>query len=173
MVQSSRGAEQLDSSSLLPDLTKSSQVKSKVKSDQAFSRIHVTQNAFYSTFITASASWAFVASAVPAPTSPTATDDANVKAAQATALASIPTSKIKGTPFDRRVSIWIENTGHDIPAEDCKSHYQTTSIWKYMPPPNNKVAANFQLFAKEGITLSQKYAVTHPSEPSYMTAAGG
>ena len=35
------------------------------------------------------------------------------------------------------------------------------------------MTANFQFFAKKGITLSQNYAVTHPSEPNYMAAVGG
>ena len=33
--------------------------------------------------------------------------------------------------------------------------------------------ANFQYFAKKGITLSNNLAVTHPSEPNYMAAVGG
>jgi hypothetical protein len=33
--------------------------------------------------------------------------------------------------------------------------------------------ANFQFFAKKGITLENFFAVTHPSEPNYMAAVGG
>ena len=33
--------------------------------------------------------------------------------------------------------------------------------------------ANFQFFAKKGITLTQNYAVSHPSEPNYMSVVGG
>jgi len=33
--------------------------------------------------------------------------------------------------------------------------------------------ANFQFFAKKGITLENLFAVTHPSEPNYMAAVGG
>lgn len=33
--------------------------------------------------------------------------------------------------------------------------------------------ANFQWFAKQGITLTNNFAVTHPSEPNYMAAVGG
>jgi hypothetical protein len=32
---------------------------------------------------------------------------------------------------------------------------------------------NFAFFAKKGITLSNLFAVTHPSEPNYMAAVGG
>ncbi|KAG4442227.1 hypothetical protein IFR05_002276 [Cadophora sp. M221] len=97
------------------------------------------------------ASLASVALAAPAPASPTATDPADVYAAQATALTLSPTSKVKGKSFDRYVSIWFENTDYDMAAGD----------------------PNFQFFAKKGITLSQNYAVTHPSEPNYMAAVGG
>ncbi|CZR53774.1 related to acid phosphatase Pho610 [Phialocephala subalpina] len=86
-----------------------------------------------------------------APASPTATDVTDVYAAQATALTESPTSNVKGKAFDRYVSIWFENTDYDLAAAD----------------------PNFQFFAKKGITLSQNYAVTHPSEPNYMAAIGG
>ena len=33
--------------------------------------------------------------------------------------------------------------------------------------------ANLQKFQKQGITLSNYFAVTHPSEPNYITAVGG
>ncbi|KAH6670024.1 acid phosphatase [Halenospora varia] len=86
-----------------------------------------------------------------APASPTATDVADVYAAQATALTESPTSCVKGKSFDRYVSIWFENTDYDMAAAD----------------------PNFQFFAKKGITLSNILAVTHPSEPNYMAAVGG
>jgi acid phosphatase len=53
--------------------------------------------------------------------SPTATDAANVYAAQATALSRSPTSNVKGKVFDRYVSIWFENTDYDMAAADRKS----------------------------------------------------
>jgi hypothetical protein len=34
-------------------------------------------------------------------------------------------------------------------------------------------AANFQFFAKKGITLTNLVALTHTSEPNYMAVAGG
>lgn len=53
-----------------------------------------------------------------APASPTATDVADVYAAQATALTESPTSNVKGKAFDRYVSIWFENTDYDMAAAD-------------------------------------------------------
>jgi hypothetical protein len=35
------------------------------------------------------------------------------------------------------------------------------------------ITANFQFFAKKGITLTNYFAVTHPSEPNYMAAIAG
>lgn len=55
-----------------------------------------------------------------APASPTATDVADVYAAQATALTESPTSCVKGKSFDRYVSIWFENTDYDMAAADRK-----------------------------------------------------
>ncbi|TVY22668.1 putative acid phosphatase [Lachnellula hyalina] len=89
--------------------------------------------------------------AIAAPASPTATDTADVYAAQATARTSSPTSHVKGKAFDRYVSIWFENTDFDMAAAD----------------------PNFQFFAEKGITLTNNLALTHPSEPNYMAAVGG
>ncbi|KAL3421338.1 phosphoesterase [Phlyctema vagabunda] len=94
---------------------------------------------------------ASVVIAAPATTNPTATSPADVYAAQATAKTNSPTSNVKGKVFDRYVSIWFENTDYDMAAAD----------------------PNFQFFAKKGITLSNNFAVTHPSEPNYMAAVGG
>jgi acid phosphatase len=58
--------------------------------------------------------------AIASPASPTATDTADVYAAQATALTESPTSKVKGKAFDRYVSIWFENTDYDKAAADRK-----------------------------------------------------
>ncbi|TAQ85035.1 hypothetical protein B7494_g6640 [Chlorociboria aeruginascens] len=95
---------------------------------------------------------AVLASAVTAaPASPTASDPADVYAAQATAVTKSPTSHVRGKVFDRYVSIWFENTDYDMAAGD----------------------PNFAFFATKGITLSNLVAVTHPSEPNYMAAVGG
>lgn len=50
--------------------------------------------------------------------SPTATDRADVLAAQATAKSESPVSHVKGKAFDRYVSIWFENTDYDMAAAD-------------------------------------------------------
>lgn len=59
---------------------------------------------------------------------PTATDPANVYAAQATALTRSPTSDVKGKVFDRYVSIWFENTDYDMAAADRMSPWLRTSL---------------------------------------------
>jgi len=56
--------------------------------------------------------------AVAAPASPTATDPADVYAAQATALTQSPTSKVKGRAFDRYVSI-VWNLFFVCPTGSC------------------------------------------------------
>ena len=105
--------------------------------------------------------------AVGAPASPTANDAADVHAAQATTLSKSPTSHIKGKAFDRYVSIWFENTDYDMAAGDRRLIISSVSHMLICE------LANFQYFAKKGITLSNKLAVTHPSEPNYMAAVGG
>jgi acid phosphatase len=62
-----------------------------------------------------------VSAVIAAPASPTATDTADVYAAQATARTDSPTSHVKGKAFDRYVSIWFENTDFDMAAADRKS----------------------------------------------------
>jgi acid phosphatase len=69
-------------------------------------------------FSTAALSAALASIAVAAPASPTATDPADVHAAQATAKTDSPTSKVKGKAFDRFVSIWFENTDYDMAKAD-------------------------------------------------------
>ena len=75
----------------------------------------------FSIGISAAALVAVAAAApAPAPASPTATDPADVYAAQATAKTESPTSHVKGRAFDRYVSIWFENTDYDMAASDRK-----------------------------------------------------
>ena len=106
--------------------------------------------------------------AIAAPASPTATDAADVHAAQSTAVSTSPTSNVKGKAFDRYVSIWFENTDYDMAAGDRKYHLSRV-VWQDLTCE----LANFQYFAKKGITLNNNLAVTHPSEPNYMAAVGG
>ncbi|KAJ5819583.1 hypothetical protein N7474_005174 [Penicillium riverlandense] len=76
---------------------------------------------------------------------------AEIAAARATVLPYSPVSNVRGLAFDRFVDIWIENTDFDTTAAD----------------------PNFAKLAKEGITLTNYFATTHPSEPNYCASAGG
>lgn len=58
---------------------------------------------------------------------------------------------VEGKAFDRFIQIWLENTDADTA----------------MATPA------FQELAKQGITLNQRYGVTHPSEPNYIATAAG
>ncbi|KAG5353087.1 hypothetical protein C0989_010469 [Termitomyces sp. Mn162] len=70
--------------------------------------------------------------------------DQNVKASPASAV-------VQGAVFNRFVSIWLENTDYA------------------------KAAANTDLkaLAAKGLTLTNYYALTHPSEPNYVASVGG
>lgn len=81
----------------------------------------------------------------------TATSTSDVYAAQATAPTSHETSDVCGRAFDRFVTIWLENTDYAKAAAD----------------------PNLAWLAKQGLTLSNYYGVTHPSEPNYVAAIGG
>ncbi|KAL8418718.1 hypothetical protein RB594_002070 [Gaeumannomyces avenae] len=74
-----------------------------------------------------------------------------IRAAQATARVSSPTSNVKGVAFDRFIQIWLENTNYNAAAGD----------------------ANFQWLASQGILLTNHFGVTHPSQPNYAAAAAG
>lgn len=76
---------------------------------------------------------------------------ATIAATQATALALSPVSNVQGAGFDRLVQIWLENTDYGKAAED----------------------PNMQWLAKYGITLTNYYATTHPSEPNYAAVVSG
>ncbi|KAF7715447.1 Uncharacterized protein PECH_007131 [Penicillium ucsense] len=76
---------------------------------------------------------------------------AEIEAARESVLPFSPVSNVKGAAFNRFVNIWIENTDFDTTAAD----------------------ANFQALAKEGILLTNYFAVTHPSEPNYCASAAG
>lgn len=81
----------------------------------------------------------------------TQTGTSAVYAAQATASSSSPSSNIKGAAFDRFVNIWLENTDFTMAMAD----------------------PNLQALAAKGITLTNYFGVTHPSEPNYVAAIGG
>ncbi|KAJ5216707.1 uncharacterized protein N7469_011572 [Penicillium citrinum] len=77
--------------------------------------------------------------------------EAEIQTARASVLPYSPVSNVKGKAFDRFVNIWIENTDFETTASD----------------------ENFAKLAKEGILLTNYYAVTHPSEPNYAASAAG
>ncbi|KAF7197070.1 Acid phosphatase [Pseudocercospora fuligena] len=82
----------------------------------------------------------------------TATDAAHVYAAQATAPTYAGQPKyVPGKAFDRFIEIWLENTDYDKAAGD----------------------PDLAWLAKKGITLSNYFGVTHPSEPNYVASVGG
>lgn len=81
----------------------------------------------------------------------TATKVSAVRAAAATAKTSHKTSHVQGKVFDRFLTIWLENTDYDKAAGD----------------------PSLVALAKQGITLSNYFGVTHPSEPNYCASHGG
>lgn len=74
-----------------------------------------------------------------------------IVASEATAVPLSPVSNVGGKAFDRIVQIWLENTDYDKAAAN----------------------ADLQFLATQGITLTNYYAVTHPSEPNYAAVVGG
>lgn len=76
---------------------------------------------------------------------------ASVIAAQQTADTTHHTSHVEGKAFNRFITIWLENTDYALAAAD----------------------PNLSYLATQGITLSNYYGVTHPSEPNYVASHGG
>ncbi|KAJ5746457.1 hypothetical protein N7520_011639 [Penicillium odoratum] len=71
--------------------------------------------------------------------------------AQATILPAAPISDVKGLVFDHFYQVWLENIDYEDSEADGSQEF----------------------FAKQGILLTNFYAVAHPSEPNYCAAAGG
>lgn len=80
----------------------------------------------------------------------TATAASSIAQAAATALTLSPTSNVVGKTFDRFVQIFLENQDFSIATGDPNLAYLGTL----------------------GITLTNYYAITHPSQPNYVAAAG-
>ncbi|KAJ5548408.1 hypothetical protein N7513_005642 [Penicillium frequentans] len=76
---------------------------------------------------------------------------AEIAASQASVLPYSPVSNVKGLAFNRFAQIWIENTDYQTAADD----------------------KNFAKLAKEGILLTNYFALTHPSEANYAASAAG
>ncbi|EWC48482.1 hypothetical protein DRE_07758 [Drechslerella stenobrocha 248] len=62
-----------------------------------------------------------------------------------------PVSYVPGKAFNRFVTIWLENTDFKKAERD----------------------PNFDFFARKGITLTNYFGLTHPSEPNYVAAVSG
>ncbi|KAF3932197.1 hypothetical protein ABW20_dc0109478 [Dactylellina cionopaga] len=62
-----------------------------------------------------------------------------------------PVSYVQGKSFNRFITIWLENTDYSKAAGD----------------------KNIAFFAEKGITLTNYFALTHPSEPNYVAAVSG
>ncbi|KAG5361758.1 putative acid phosphatase [Yarrowia sp. C11] len=77
---------------------------------------------------------------------------AEIAAAQATAVSNQYTSAVvPGCAFDKYYQVWLENTDYD------KAFQQEDMAW----------------LRSQGITLTNYWALTHPSEPNYVGAVGG
>ncbi|KAL9127129.1 MAG: hypothetical protein Q9217_003937 [Psora testacea] len=98
----------------------------------------------------------------------TATATSDIAAAQATAATNSETSNVKGKAFDRFVVIWLENTDYASSFDDRLSSLFLRSI-----PFTDLTLANIKELAQQGITLTNYFAVTHPSEPNYIASVGG
>ncbi|KAM3084348.1 hypothetical protein ACMFMG_001545 [Clarireedia jacksonii] len=70
---------------------------------------------------------------------------------QATQVTLSPTSDIEGLVFGRFVQIWLDNLDTKQTANDI----------------------DLKWLASQGITLSNYWAITHPSQPNYCAVAGG
>jgi acid phosphatase len=69
-----------------------------------------------------------------------------------TALSSTASAQwVKGKAFDRLAIIWLENTDYDLAAGD----------------------PNLAWLAKKGVSLTNYFAVTHPSMPNYAASISG
>ncbi|KAL9099711.1 MAG: hypothetical protein Q9163_004833 [Psora crenata] len=101
--------------------------------------------------MTAAAILGLVAAIAQLPTINTATAASAIAVAQATAETASETSNVRGKAFDRFVVIWLENT-------DYASAFNDPNIME---------------LARQGITLTNYFAVTHPSEPNYAASVGG
>jgi acid phosphatase len=74
-----------------------------------------------------------------------------IESSAATVKPLSPKSDVKGVAFDRFYQLWMENIDYSSAAGD----------------------PNMEFLASQGITLTNYYATTHPSEPNYCAAAGG
>lgn len=78
-------------------------------------------------------------------------DKSAIEKAQATSKSDHSTSAVSGKAFDRFIVIWLENTNEKDAADDPDLHW----------------------LSKYGITLTNYWALAHPSEPNYIASVGG
>ncbi|KZW01632.1 hypothetical protein EXIGLDRAFT_709905 [Exidia glandulosa HHB12029] len=97
----------------------------------------------------AAPAFAAIAQSFSPPASSPTSQSSNYTGASNNTLTNSPL--VPGKAFDRFIQIWLENTDFATAAS----------------------SPVFQTLAKQGITLTQYYALTHPSEPNYCAAAGG
>lgn len=74
-----------------------------------------------------------------------------IAAAQATAVTNSETSNVEGAAFSRFIQIWFENIDFNATAKD----------------------PNWQFWSSQGITLTNYFGVSHPSQENYMAVVGG
>jgi len=107
---------------------------------------------------------AFAQTGTPTALSPSASSAAvSASAAAATASTSSHTSDVQGAAFNNFYQIWLENTvplGTPIRA-DFQDFDKAVS------------QSDLAYLATQGILLTNYYAVTHPSEPNYVSVVGG
>ncbi|KAL9621672.1 MAG: hypothetical protein Q9160_003925 [Pyrenula sp. 1 TL-2023] len=122
---------------------------------------------------------AFLALSTTALAQNTATSASDVYAAQATAKTNSPTSHVPGQAFDRIAIIWLENTDYDKAVGDPSSRPKqidfgtSFALLAQSTSSLTEILANLAYLASKGITLSNYFGVTHPSEPNYVAAIGG
>lgn len=80
-----------------------------------------------------------------------------------------PPKAVKGKVFDRIIQIWLENTDFDKAAADRKFCTSQSSQSHAEADRWAHLLANLAFIAKNGLTLSNYFAVTHPSEPNYVS----
>jgi hypothetical protein len=90
----------------------------------------------------------------------TATGTAAVAEAAATALTLSPTSSVAGLTFDRFVQIWLEN--EDYSAAINNSEWRRGILIKCISLTWS--LENLAYLASLGITLTNYFAITHPSQ---------
>lgn len=85
-----------------------------------------------------------------------------------------PVSYVKGKAFDRLAVIWLENTDYDLAVGD-REHFSRPQelLSPVVQILTCKLTANLAWLASKGVTLSNYFGVTHPSEPNYVASHGG